>query len=595
MADAKYIVGIDLGTTNIVVTYTPLPGEDPKEETVIETLPILQEFAKGATEERDVFPSFLFERLNEENVLPWKRESPFIAGSYAQERGEEVPARLVASAKSWLCNTRIDRREAILPWNAPEGTTRISPLDAIAEFLTHIRLAWNQKRKGKLEDQIVIITIPASFDAVARDLTVEAAKIAGLPEVTLLEEPQAAFYSWISQSEVPWRDQVSKGDVVLVVDVGGGTTDFSLIEIGEEGGDLTLERVAVGNHILLGGDNMDLTLAFQAKAKLEAGKKKISTWQTMALSHQCRKAKEILFAEPDKKSVPIVIPGGGSSVIGGSMKTSLERSDIEEILVDGFFPECAMTDEPKEDPVSGFREVNLAYAADPAITRHLAAFLRAQEGTREYPYPQAILFNGGVFQADAFRDRLVSVINSWLSKAGKEEIRVLQGTQLNQAVAKGASYFGVARQGKGIRIRGGVSQAYYLGVESALPAVPGLKPPVKALCVASLGMEEGSVAEIPDQTFGLVVGRKVDFKFFKSNSRREDQVGQMIDEPEKDIEETSGLSVELPAHPGVEPGSLVHVNLQVGVTEIGTLEIWCREQQGDHKWKLEFNVRDAIK
>lgn len=596
MSQPKNIVGIDLGTTNTVVTYASLAAledENPK----VEVFPLVQEFAQGALEDREVLPSFLFERTTEKPALPWKGEQTFIVGEYARERGSEIPARLVSSAKSWLCNPRINRNDAILPWNAPPNSKKISPLEAMSQYLTHIRSAWNQKFKHKLEDQVVIITIPASFDAVARDLTVEAAKLAGLPEITLLEEPQAAFYSWIHQSQAPWREQVKKGDVVLVVDVGGGTTDFSLIEISEEKGDLALDRVAVGSHILLGGDNMDLTLAFFAKQKLEAAKKKVDSWQTLVLSHACRKAKENMLENPEVKSEPIVISGRGSSVIGGALKTSLERKDIESLLIEGFFPDCALTDEPFDNTDAGFREVNLAYAADAGITRHLAHFLNSRKGQKDYAYPQAILFNGGVFRSTPFRDKLVQVINSWMKEAGKSEIKILQGTDLSRSVALGAGFFGLAKQGKGIRIRGGVSQAYYVGIESALPAVPGLKPPMKALCVAQQGMEEGTSAPVPDHTFGLTLGKDVKFKFFKSNSRPQDKIGQLIEDVGHDIEETSNLSLNLPPRENAPPGAgtMVDVNLQVGITDIGTLEIWCQEKEGKGKWKLEFNVRDAIK
>ena len=597
MAKAKFIVGIDLGTTNIVVTSTPLSAAESEEKPEISIFPIMQEQAKGAVEALECMPSFLFERLKEKPVLPWDEDSKFIIGEYARERGAEVPDRLISSAKSWLCNTRIDRTQPVLPWNAPEENARVSPLQAIANFLEHVRLAWNQENtKDKLENQKVIVTIPASFDAAARDLTVEAAKKAGLSEVTLLEEPQSAFYSWISQGDKPWRKQVKKGDVVLVVDVGGGTSDFSLIEIGEAEGDLSLERVAVGSHILLGGDNMDLTLAYIARKKLEDSGKKVSQWQTFQLSHQCRKAKEALLSDSEKDSVPVVISGRGSSVIAGSLKTSIDRADIESVLIDGFFPKCAMTDDPIEDTGSGVREISLMYAADAAITRHLARFLRSQktEG-KDYSYPQAILFNGGVFRSDIFKNRLVEVVNSWLEGEGKDSIRVLEGIELSQAVARGASYFGIAREGKGIRIRGGVSQAYYLGIESSLPAVPGFKPPLKALCVAQQGTEEGTTHQIDQRTFGLVIGKQAEFKFFKSNCRREDAFGTLIEEMDEDFEETSALAVELPAYEGMKPGDIVDVSLQVAITEIGTLEIYCLAKEGDHRWKLEFNVRDAIK
>lgn len=597
MAKTKYLVGIDLGTTNTVVTWTPISAAEAETPAEINLFSLVQEQAKGAVEKLEVMPSFIFERLKEKPVLNWEDDSQYIIGDYARERGAEVPDRLISSAKSWLCNTRIDRTQPVLPWNSPEENTRISPLSAMAVFLRHVRLAWNEEfGKEKLEDQKVVVTIPASFDAAARDLIVEASRMAGLPEITLLEEPQAAFYSWISQSDKPWRKQVKRGDVVLVVDVGGGTTDFSLIEIGEADGDLSLERVAVGNHILLGGDNMDLTLAYVARNKLEESKKKISQWQTVQLSHQCRKAKEVLLNDTDKDSVPVVISGRGSSVIGGSLKTSIDRSDIETTLIDGFFPFCDMNDDPVEDTEGGVREISLMYAADAAITRHLAKFLRSQNaGDKQYGFPQAILFNGGVFRSEIFRNRLIEVINNWLETAGREKIRVLEGIELSQAVARGATYYGIAREGKGIRIRGGVSQSYYLGIESSLPAVPGFKPPLKALCVAQQGTEEGTIRDVPGRTFGLVIGKTAQFKFFKSNCRREDEFAQLIDEMDETFEDTSSLTIELPAYEGMKPGDLVDVGLQVAITEIGTLEVFCIARKGDHRWKLEFNVRDAIK
>ncbi len=593
MAKQKYIVGIDLGTTNIVVGYAPLAvKEDEKPE--INLAPIAQELAKGAIEWLDVLPSFIFERIKEKPVLDWDLESKFIIGEYARERGSEVPDRLISSAKSWLCNPRVNRKEAILPWNAPEGAEKISPFKAMTIFLNHVREAWNKKfPKDKLENQKVVITIPASFDAAARDLVVEAAKEAKLPEAVLLEEPQAAFYSWISQNEKPWRKQVSKGDTVLVVDVGGGTTDFSLIEIGESNGDLSLERVAVGNHILLGGDNMDLTLAYIAKQKLEAANKKVSHWQTIQLSHQCRKAKEELLTDTSKESAPVVISGRGSSLIASTIKTSIERKDVDA-LIEGFFPKCAFEDSPVEATEGGVREINLMYAADPAITRHLAKFLRSQNSdTKTYGYPRAILFNGGVFKSEVFKNKLVEVIDSWLKEAGKEPIRVLEGAELSQAVARGATYFGTVSEGHGIRIRGGVSQSYYLGVESAIPAIPGFKPPIKALCVAKQGTEEGTTLDVPDRTFAIRIGKTAEFKFFKSNCRRDDNFGEIFEDMDESFEDTSSLKLELEAYEGMKPGDIVDVKLQVAITEIGTLEVYCIELNGEHRWKLEFNVRES--
>jgi hypothetical protein len=301
------------------------------------------------------------------------------------------------------------------------------------------------------------------------------------------------------------------------------------------------------------------------------------------------------LSDDSKDSVPVVISGRGSSVIAGSLKTTIEREDIEKTLVKGFFPDCDMQDKPNEDTGSGVRESNLMYAPDPAITKHLAHFLLSQEtDNKDYSYPAAILFNGGVFRSNIFKDRLIEVINSWLEKEDKEQVKVLEGIELSQAVARGASYFGIAREGQGIRIRGGVSQSYYLGIESSLPAVPGFKPPMKALCVAQQGTEEGTTSAIKDRSFGLVIGKKAEFKFFKSNCRREDEFGTLIEEMTEEFEETSSLEIELEAYEGLKAGDVVDVTLEVSITEIGTLEIYCIAKEGDHRWKLEFNVRDAI-
>lgn len=593
MVKAQYIAGIDLGTTNIVVSYIPL-SDINEENKNIELFGIKQEQAKGAIESFDVMPSFIFQRLKEKPVFEW--ETDYIIGQYARERGEEVPDRLVSSAKSWLCNSKVNRQNEILPWEAPETAKKISPVDAVAMFLKHIQNTWDQQfPKQKLKNQKVIITIPASFDAAARDLTIEAAKRASIENVTLLEEPQAAFYAWIDQKSNPWRKQVKKGELILVVDVGGGTTDFSLIKTEEKSGDLMLERVAVGNHILLGGDNMDLTLAYIACQKLIEQNKKVSQWQTMQLRHQCRKAKEILLADPSKKSVPVVVSGRGKSVIGGALKTTIDREDIEKTLVEGFFPDCDIDTKTNKQTSSGIKELDLMYSSDPAITRHLAEFLYNQGDSDSGPvYPNAVLFNGGVFKSDIFRNKLVSAINSWCKSASKEEIKVLEGFELSEAVAKGAVCFGITREGKGIRIRGGVSQSYYLGIESAMPAVPGFSPPMKALCIASQGTEEGTTKDIPERYFSILTGQQAKFKLFRSNCRREDEFAQIIEDIDDTFEDTNPLEIKLPVPKGKQEGEVVEVSLQISITEVGTLEVYCIEKDGENRWKLEFNVRDSI-
>ncbi len=596
MAAAKHIVGIDLGTTNMVLSYSEILKKGKEDEAIeIKYLPIVQEQGKNSTDKSEILPSFIFERLKEKPVLKWKDNEDYIIGEYARERGIDVANRVISSAKSWLCNTRVNRTESILPWDGDEDLKKLSPLQAMSMFIMHLKNAWLEEfPKDKLEDQKVIITIPASFDAAARDLTVEAANLAGLKKVSLIEEPQSAFYSWISQEDTPWRQQVKKGDIILVVDVGGGTTDFSLIEVTESDGDLKLDRVAVGNHILLGGDNMDLTLAYIATQRLKDEGKKVSRWQTMQLSHQCRKAKEELLSDPSKKTVAVTVSGRGSSVIGGTIKTKITREDVETNIIEGFFPSCALEDEPIEGDVGGVRELNLMYATDAAITRHLARFLNSQSKSKKhYSYPKGLLLNGGVFKSDIFKERLVAIIDSWLTAADKDQIKVLEGFELSRAVSRGAVYFGQAVEGKGIRIRGGVSQSYYLGIESSMPAVPGFQAPMKALCVAKQGTEEGTTLEVKDRSFGLTVGKKANFKFFKSNQRREDEFGELIPDMDEGFEDAGIMDLELEAYEGMETGEIVDVTLEITVTEIGTLEVYCISKNDEHRWKLEFNVREG--
>ena len=438
-----------------------------------------------------------------------------------------------------------------------------------------------------MDSEEIIITVPASFDAAARELTMQAANQAGLHNVTLLEEPQAALYAWLEKVGDGFRKQVKVGDVILVVDVGGGTTDLSLMAVTEQDGDLQLTRMAVGDHILLGGDNMDLTLAHHL-----AQGKNLDAWQFTALTYGCRQAKERLFADAKLKKVPISIPSRGSALVGGTIKAELTREDVSRILVDGFMPQVRVTDVPRTARRTGLTQVGLPYAQDPGITRHLAAFLTRQSRIAEgksFVHPTAILFNGGVFKASALKARVVEVVNDWLAKDSGSPVKELEGADLDLAVARGAAYYGWVRHGHGIRIRGGTARAYYVGVEAAVPAVPGFEPPVKALCVAPFGMEEGTKADIPPQEFALVVGEPTVFRFFESSVRREDRVGDMIDDAARteELEEVAPIETTL----GGDSGKLVPVNLQAAVTEVGTLELRCLEKGGAGRWKLELNVR----
>ncbi|MGE3808861.1 MAG: Hsp70 family protein [Gemmataceae bacterium] len=479
---------------------------------------------------------------------------------------------------------------------------KITPFDASTQIIAQLRESWNHKQatdvpENRLERQDIVLTVPASFDAAARELTVEAARAAGLENITLLEEPQAAFYSWIDALREGWRDQVEIGDLVLVVDVGGGTTDLTLIGVSEEAGQLALTRLAVGEHILLGGDNMDLALAHLAAGQLG---QKLDHTQMLMLWHSCRSAKEALFADPKLKSAPVTVLGRGSRVIGGTIKGELKRDDAEKSLVEGFFPSCALDEAPAQRPATGLQELGLPYASDPAITRHLAAFLHRHleslvdklpgKKKRKTAFPTAVLFNGGVFKAQPLRDRLVAVLNEWGKKAGGGAVKVLAGTDLDLAVARGAAYYGLVRRGKGVRIRGGTARSYYVGIETSLPAVPGASPPIKALCVAPFGMEEGTEADLPQQEFGLVVGAPAEFRFLGSTVRRNDAPGVILDDWESEVDELAPIRMTLEA-PGKE-GTTVPVHLHSKVTEVGTLEIWCHSRDGKQRWKLEYNVRD---
>ena len=607
MDNPTYIVGIDLGTTHCVLAYAPVaPADAP--DTNIDAVDVVQRFAvpqvvsPGEVQARPLLPSFLLlpgphDVPEGALALPWDPAIDLAVGEYARERGAELPARLVASAKSWLSNQGVDRTAAILPWDAPADARRVSPVDALAAFLRHLTAAWNAQMAAadptlRLEQQELYLTVPASFDAVARELTVQAARAAGLHNFTLLEEPQAAFYAWIDANAAGWRDAVNVGESILVCDVGGGTTDFSLIQVVDEGGNLELQRVAVGDHILLGGDNMDLTLAYALQAKLAQQGTKLDTWQFRTLWHRCRKAKERLLNDPTLEAEPISILGRGSSLIGGTIRTELTRQEIESVLLAGFFPDCGPDDVPQQQRRVGIREMGLPYASDPAITRHLAQFLQRHavdaEGRRAYP--SAVLFNGGVMKAEPLRARVLDVLRAW---SGNPSLRELDAVDLDQSVALGASYYGLARQGRGLRIRAGASRAYYIGVESAMPAVPGIPTPVNALCVVPFGMEEGAQEEIRGKEFGLVVGEPAVFQLLASTTHKDDRPGEIVEDWSGDLQEVTTMEALLPATDEESAGALIPVWLESKMTEIGTLELWCVARDGERRWRLEFNLRDA--
>ncbi len=607
--DTRFIIGIDLGTTNSVLSFLDASVDEENGRIEIQAIPQL--INSGELAEQSLLPSFLYlpgemDFPEGSLALPWDRKIQFVVGELARKRGSENPMRMIASTKSWLSYGGVNRSAPILPWGSPEEVQKVSPVEASARYLEHLRNAWDSqvaKRKPDLAlaEQEIFLTIPASFDEEARELTLRTAEQAGLKNVTLLEEPQAAFYAWLEAQGEQWRKQVKVGDLILVADVGGGTTDFSLITVSEENGELTLKRVAVGDHILLGGDNMDLALARLLQKRLEDDGHRIDTWQLHRLWHQCRLAKEKLFANPKSQKEPITLLGKGTKLVGGTIKTELTRDDLIQVLIDGFFPKSLSDEMPTRQRRVGFQELGLPYAADPAITKHLARFLSRQTQTgqeeeiiRKGPSglacPTHILFNGGVMKADILRERLVKVLNVWLSAEGFDAVQVLAAPDMDHAVARGAVYYGKARRGRGVRIRSGAPRAYYIGIESAMPAVPGMEAPLKALCVVPFGMEEGTEAKIPDREFGLVVGEPAEFRFLSSTVRKQDQIGTLIEDWGDEVQELTPLEVTL--HIEGQEDSVMPARLESRVTEIGTLELWCVSRDGEHRWKLEFNIRE---
>lgn len=612
---ARFSVGIDLGTTHCVLSYLDVAqaSETALTEPDLKVMAIPQLTQPGTIEERPQLPSFIYMPHESELdphalALPWDDKPKAVVGSIARELGSKTPIRLVASAKSWLCHTDVDRHSDFLPAGSPEEVNKISPLNASFEYLNHLRHAWDEAHpEHPLVNQEVTVTIPASFDPAARELTAEAAGKVGFKHLTLLEEPQAAVYNWVKSCGDNWREQVSVGDIILVVDIGGGTTDLSLIAVTEESGNLTLNRVAVGDHILLGGDNMDLALAYQVKTKLAAEGKELQPWQIQAITQACRDAKEQLLLDNDVQEVPIVVPSRGSKLMGNTLRTQLTRDEVSKALVEGFFPVVDIHEHPKAARRSALSKRGLMYAQDPAIPRHLAAFLSRQAdaandllGTTgtEFIKPTAILLNGGVLKAPALETRLLNLINQWLSDAGAGPARLLTGSNLDLAVASGASYYGYVKQGAGVRIRGGIASTYYVGIESAMPAIPGMEPPLEALCIAPFGMEEGTETQAGQAEFGLIVGEPVHFRFFGSNTRRHDEAGIQLDHWQEDeLEELPELQAILPTE-GRRQGEVVAVNLAAKVTEVGTLKLEAiavdsKDASGNpERWQIELDVRD---
>ena len=601
--DSPFSIGIDLGTTNSALAFI---HHEEAEGSQILSIPQLID--RNLLDELPTLPSFLYCPLEEESSnllghLQWETANEHLVGTGARVLGEKIPQRLISSAKSWLCHPE-GQKQAILPLYAPEDLTRISAVDAATAYLQHLREAWDESHLQELiSDQQVTITVPASFDAVARELTLQSATAAGFSTITLLEEPISAFYAWLAENGENWREQVSIGDLILVCDIGGGTTDFSLILVRQEEGSLQLDRIAVGDHILLGGDNMDLTLARTLQLKMQEEGRQLQQWQFFGLAHSCRKAKEQLLQDAELESVSVVVPGRGSRLVGGTISCELTRQELEEALLEGFFSTCSAEDRPTQNTQrTGLRTLGLNYAQDSRILRHLAQFLcesRQRIGDEELPEnilkqeflaPSAILFNGGATKAPLFRDRIVETLNGWLEAIEQPNLKLLELSDPDLAVAQGAAYYGSVQRGLGLRIRSVNTFSYYIGVESTMPAIPGMPPFMNGLCVAPSGMEEGSEVKLPGMEFGLLVGETAQFRFFISRERK-DEAGDLLENAEEELEELASLEVCLEMEDATE-SQVVPVQLRTLLTEVGALELWCEKTDGSQQWKLEFNLRN---
>ncbi len=606
----KYIIGIDLGTTNSAVTFVDLENHQTQSRAPIRNFAIPQLTGPGEISRGKVLPSFLYlpgdHELQEDALaLPWdSSEKPFV-GIFARDQGSKVPKRMVASAKSWLCHGKVDRRAPILPWGSDAKMEKQSPIAVTAAYLRHIKDAWNHGVAGedvRLEHQAVVITVPASFDEVARDLTVEAASLAGIANITLLEEPLAAFYSWLNEHDREWDQLVSPGELILICDVGGGTTDFTLITLREKEGNPVFERIAVGDHLILGGDNMDLALAHLSEGRLqgkEKGRLSMDRWQ--ALCAQCRQAKEeILSGLIEEKIITLV--GEGRKLIADTLTTRLNRSDIESVILDGFFPLVTPEESIAEKPRQGMTEFGLPYAQDPAITRHLIRFLEQHRDDlqqileRDTIAPDLIMFNGAALKPDSIQERIRTAVSTWFHETKETPPRVLANPDLDMAVALGASYYGRVRKGYGVQVDSGSARAYFLGVHldktnGGKEQDTGGHPPQKAICLVERGMSEGTRNELNDKQFSVLANQPVRFHLYSSSFRSGDRVGDVV--PVDD-----SLTTLPPLHTVIKFGkkageTSIPVKIEAHYTEMGTLALWCQSTKSPHRWRFQFQLRTS--
>ena len=595
----RFVIGIDLGTTNSALAY--IDSNDPG--MAVENFPIPQLVAPATVQSRDVLPSFHYERAagelsNGAIRLPWSGSDDdprTVVGAFARDHGSAVPGRMVASAKSWLSHRGVDRTAGLLPWHGAADVERLSPVEASARYLAHLRAAWDSAhREYPLKEQTVVLTVPASFDEVARELTIEAAKLAGLNRILLLEEPQAAFYAWIDAHRDDWQRRVEPGQTILVCDVGGGTSDFTLIRVkpaesNSDGPKVFFHRVAVGEHLILGGDNLDLAIAHHLESQFAgaSGQRKLPASQFASLLRQSRQLKETLLGVDPPDSLTLSISSPGAKLIGGARQLHVTRDQIQQLLLEGFLPRAPLDAKPMLRR-SGFQEFGLPYAPDPAITRYLAAFLTAHRDPNsnlDAARPDLILFNGGLFESPVLRERLLDVLTSWFSttEANWRPI-VLHYARLDLAVARGAAYYGMVRRGVGVRISGGLAHSYYIGVETGDGGSA-------AVCLLPAGVEEGQTIEL-DRTFELLIRQPVEFLLYVSSTRTTDPPGAMIPVDREQLTPLPPIRTVLHSSRQSAAGT-IPVRLHATLNEIGTLEVGCREVQGERRWKLQFDVRSA--
>jgi molecular chaperone DnaK (HSP70) len=617
--NSRYLIGIDLGTTNSVVAYI-----DTQESSgaTLHVFPIPQLAAPGEVRSFPALPSFLYfptaEELSAGAVsATWNEDPPMVTGVHAREQGALVPSRQVSSAKSWLSHSGVDRRAKILPAQAEPPQPMISPVDASARYLMHLRDAWNnavgKDAETRFEQQDIVLTVPASFDEEARELTVEAARSAGLGQFTLLEEPLAAFYAWIAANRETRAagltsglgqnengEGLREGELILICDVGGGTTDFSLVRTRSADGKLQFERTAIGEHLLLGGDNLDFALARRAQEKLPDVQ--LTLRQRYALRRACCAAKERLLSDPALARVPVTILGSGHSVIGQTLSVELERHEVLEMLASGFLPITAPNDIPAHSPPAGLRELGLPYASDPAITRHLAAFLRQAAGAMNHSSsnpqlarPDAVLFNGGFFTPAVTRERIVETISTWFGATQNSwRPKLLTNNAVESAVARGAAYYGQVRRGAGLRIRADSPRTYYIGLRpdnDKFPLQPDgrLAASLQGICVLPAGAEEGVTLPPLNREFSVLANRPVSFTLYSSRTRR-DAPGEVVALHEAGLHRHAPLVALLRYGKKLRELNLT-VRLRAGFTEVGTLELWCESRDTPHRWRLQFELR----